>query len=51
MQTNTTDRFQVEHVEYVSERPFDDVVAASPTPSSARPPESWTPSLRRSWSA
>jgi hypothetical protein len=28
MQTNTTDQFQVEHVEYVSDRPFDDVVAA-----------------------
>jgi hypothetical protein len=69
MQTNTTDQFQVEHIEYVSDQPFDDAVKprtgahalamidrrrsciAPPTPSSARPPESWTPSLRRSWSA
>ena len=28
MQTNTTDQFQVEHIEYVSDRSFDDVVAA-----------------------
>jgi uncharacterized protein (DUF302 family) len=28
MQTSTTDQFQVEHIEYVSEHPFDDVVAA-----------------------
>ena len=28
MQTNTTDQFQVEHIEYVSDQPFDDVVAA-----------------------
>ena len=28
MQTSTTDRFQVEHIEYVSDRSFDDVVAA-----------------------
>ena len=28
MGTNTTDQFQVEHIEYVSDQPFDDVVAA-----------------------
>ena len=28
MQTNTTDQFQVEHIEYVSDQPFDEVVAA-----------------------
>jgi hypothetical protein len=26
MQTETTDQFQVERIEYVSDRPFDDVV-------------------------
>jgi len=26
MQTNTTDQLQVEHIEYVSDQPFDDVV-------------------------
>ena len=28
MQTTTSDQFQVEHIEYVSDRSFDDVVAA-----------------------
>jgi hypothetical protein len=28
MQTTTTDQFQVEHIEYISNQPFDDVVAA-----------------------
>jgi hypothetical protein len=28
MQTNTTDQFQVEHIKYVSDQPFDEVVAA-----------------------
>jgi Domain of unknown function DUF302 len=28
MRTNTTDQFQVEHIEYVSDQPFDAVVAA-----------------------
>ena len=28
MQTNTTDQFQVEHVEYLCEQSFDGVVAA-----------------------
>ncbi len=28
MQTNTSDQFQVEHIEYVSDQPFDNVVAA-----------------------